>query len=105
MALVGKAALTTVRTASTGYVLVPFGVQVPDDILEDDAKRLVEEGYLEERATDSPDADDKPAKVADVLKDVGDDKTKAAEALEVEKARGESARSTLIEKLEAIVNA
>lgn len=104
MALIGKAALTTVRTESQGFVLVPFGVQVPDDILKDDAKRLLDEGYLTEQAG-STDDEDQPAKVSDILKEVGDDKAKAAEALEVEKARGDAARSTLIGKLEAIANA
>lgn len=49
--------------------------------------------------------DDRAAKIKDVLAEVGDDKTKAAEALEQEKARGESARSTLLAKLQAVIDA
>jgi hypothetical protein len=49
--------------------------------------------------------EDKPAKVDDILKDVGDDKAKAAAALEAEVARGDKARSTLVDKLRAIAEA
>lgn len=42
--------------------------------------------------------------VAQVLLEVGDDPTKAAAALESEQAKGDRARSTLVEKLEAIAN-
>lgn len=78
MALIGKAALTFCRTQTQGYVLVPAGVEVPGDILEEDAKRLLDEGYLEERAgakSDGPPAkadapptefSEPPAKSADL---------------------------------------
>lgn len=108
MALIGKAALTTCRTETQGYVLVPAGVQVPGDILEEDAKRLLAEGYLVERESSTDDDDrggDKPAKVDDILAEVGEDKAKATEALEAEKARGDAARTTLLAKLQSIVDA
>jgi hypothetical protein len=57
MALYGKAALTVCRTATQGYVQVYAGSPVPDDILDEDAKRLLDEGYLEKRA-DAPSGDD-----------------------------------------------
>lgn len=42
--------------------------------------------------------------ISDVLKGVGTDKDKAAAALTTEKERGDDARSTLVEKLQAIVD-
>ena len=42
--------------------------------------------------------------VKEILDSVGDDQEKAAEALAQEQARGDAARSTLVEKLEAIAN-
>lgn len=50
-------------------------------------------------------SDSKPAKVNDILAEVGTDKEKAAAALETEKARGDDARSTLLEKLQAVLDA
>ena len=46
--LVGKAPLTVVRTG-TSMVQVYAGAPVPEDITPEDAKRLLEEDYLEER--------------------------------------------------------
>lgn len=107
MALIGKAPLTTVRTASQGFVLVYAGAEVPADILEEDAARLVEEGYLVDDPTFGKAKVGEPqapaaGTVEAVLAEVGDDKANATEALEQEKA-GKN-RSTLVKQLEAIVN-
>lgn len=45
-----------------------------------------------------------PDTVAAIVKDVGDDKAKAQAALEAEQAKGDEARSSLVEKLQAIVD-
>jgi hypothetical protein len=41
--------------------------------------------------------------VDEVLAEVGDDKEKAAAALSAEQAKGEPARSTLVQRLEALI--
>ncbi len=77
----------------------------------DHVKQLVEDGALVK--SDSADAapagdpapEDKPAKVNDIIAEVGDDKDKAAAALETEKARGDAARPTLLDKLQAVIDA
>ena len=43
--------------------------------------------------------------VPDILKEIGEDKEKAAAVLEAEKAKGEKARKTLVEPLQALVDA
>lgn len=47
----------------------------------------------------------KASTIADVLADVGEDKDKAAVALEAEQSRGDDARSSLVSKLQAIIEA
>lgn len=51
------------------------------------------------------DADGKPVNIDDITKAVGDDPAKAKATLEVEQARGDAARSTLVSKLEAVIAA
>ena len=46
----------------------------------------------------------KPAKVDDVLAEVGEDKGKAQAALDAELSRGDDARKSLVAKLQAIVD-
>lgn len=46
---------------------------------------------------------EKLATIPEVLAEVGDDRAKAQAALDAEQARGEDARSSLVEKLEALV--
>lgn len=103
---VGVAPLTMARTSSGSYINIYAGDPVPEGVDKDDLKRLVDELFLGE-APDQPQADSadsgpKVATVDDILKDVGDDKAKAAEALKTEEARGDDARSTLVKKLQAI---
>lgn len=76
---------------------------------KDHVKMLVDDGMLEKVKEEkapaaSPDANKGPS-VDDILKDVGDDKEKAAAALEQENARGDAARSTLVKKLQAVIDA
>lgn len=102
---VGIAPLTMVRTQAGGYSYVYANEQVPEDIDSNDLKRLVDEGFLgEAKAVEAEAAGEaKPANVKNILKDVGDDQEKAKAALEAERARGDDARKTLVEALEAIV--
>lgn len=105
---IGVAPLTMARTTAGGYVSVYAGNPVPGGVTSEDLKRLLDEGFLGEQEApveSDTSGDSKPAKVEDILAEVGDDKTKAAAALETEKGLGDKARSTLVSKLEAIVNA
>ena len=72
---------------------------IGDGFDKDRLKVLAKEGMLEKVEEPKPDTSDR---VEDILAAVGNDKAKAAEALDQEKA-GKN-RSTLIGKLEAIVN-
>lgn len=99
---VGVAALTMARTASGGYVQIYADDPVPVGIDPDDLRRLVDEGFLAE-VGEAEDSSEKKKSVDEVLAEVGDDKDKAAAALEAEKA-GKN-RSTLVTKLQAIVDA
>lgn len=76
-----------------GYVdaLVPRGLN------DERCELLAKDGMLEKVP------DGKSDKVDDILAEVGEDKDKAAAALEVEKAKGEKARKTLVEPLEALL--
>jgi hypothetical protein len=106
--LFSTVALTVAKNRSGSQVYLYRGQGIESASLDpDDAKRLVEDGFLEERAaveSDDADSGDKPATVKEILADVGNDPEKAAAALDVEKARGDDARSSLVTKLEAIVN-
>ena len=97
-----KAPLVIAKREDGSDVYVYRGAPLPDGLAKGEAKRLEE--FLED-APDAGSGDDGAAKVAtvdDILKDVGDDKAKAAEALKTEEARGDDARSTLVKKLQAI---
>lgn len=102
--------LTMVRLVDGGYRNVLEGDPIEGEAVDpDDLKRLVRKKFLtklEAAAKKAAEADEsKPASVKDILADVGDDKGKAAAALEAENARGDDARPSLVSKLEAIVNA
>lgn len=106
--LIGKAPLTQARTTAGRVVFIGRGRPAPSDLSSEDRKRLLAEGYLEEIDADTepePQGDGAPTSVKDILKEVGDDKAKAQEFLDAEKAKGDDARSSLVEKLEAIVGA
>ena len=107
MTHLGKAPLTVVRLADGSRANVHRGGVVPSTADPKDVARLVEEGYLA-KATPAPAPDEsagKPATIDEVMTEVGDDPEKARAALEVEQARGDAARSTLIGKLEAVIAA
>ena len=105
MTHLGKAPLTVVRLADGSRANVHRGGVVPSTADLKDVARLVEEGYLA-KATPAPDESaGKPATIDEVMTEVGDDPEKARAALEVEQARGDAARSTLIGKLEAVIAA
>lgn len=109
MTHLGKAPLTVVRLADGSRANVHRGGVVPSTADPKDVARLVEEGYLAKATPEpAPEPDEsagKPATIDEVMTEVGDDPEKARAALEVEQARGEAARSTLIGKLEAVIAA
>lgn len=83
--------------------VVSFDSDHVNDLVKDGA--LVKgDAKSDSKGADAP-AEDKPAKVADILAEVGDDKEKAAAALATENARGDAARSTLTEKLQSVIDA
>lgn len=77
------------------------GALVPAGWNDARCKQLVKEGMLERVVEEAAPA--APDTVEAILAGVGDDKAKAAVALETERAKGDDARSTLVKKLEAIV--
>lgn len=101
----GAYATMRVRDENDAETLVGLyrNAPVPSGITDDSRDHLLSRGLIE-KAEQSADGESKPPKVADVLAEVGDDKDKAAEALEQEKARGDAARSTLVERLQAVVD-
>lgn len=68
----------------------------PGEVPADVAERLLESPTWERPSAKEPTIDE-------VLDDVGDDRDKAAAALAEEQAKGEKARKTLIDKLEAVI--
>lgn len=97
--------LVIARDAKGSHVYVYRGQGVPAAALDEvDAARLVKAGFLVKRAEAKPTpSEDKPVKVAEILKAVGEDRAKAAAALEAERALGDEARSSLVTKLEALL--
>lgn len=96
--------LTMVRLVEGGYLNVLQGDPIPGEAVQpDDLKRLVRKGFLKEAEAPAQKGADsaKEPTVPEILEGVGDDKEKAAAALEQEKA-GKN-RKTLVEPLEAIL--
>lgn len=87
------------------HAYVYQGANLPGGLAEGEAERLLDGDFVEESKAPADDDSEKGPSVKDVLADVGDDKEKAAAALEAENAKGDKARSSLVTKLEAIVNA
>jgi len=82
------------------------GAELPEGLRKGELKRLTDLGLVSEaKAEKSASAAPGPDSVEGILAAVGDDKEKAAAALELEKAKGENARPTLVTKLEAIAGA
>lgn len=103
----GVAPLTMARTSSGGYVNIYAGDPVPEGVDKADLDRLLDEGFFGEvkAEPESEPESAKPASVESILAEVGDDRVKAQAALDEELARGDAARSTLIKKLQAVVEA
>lgn len=101
--LIGKAALTQARTTTGRIAFIRKGFPAPGDLTDEDRTRLIKEGYLHEVEV-IVDEDDTPApdSVEGILAAVGDDKAKAAEALEAEKSG--KARKTLLDGLQAVID-
>lgn len=87
------------------YVTVGGVVYGPtDDVPKDVVKLITAEGVWEGGADKEPEFEaPKPPTIPEILKEVGDDKEKAAAALAQEQA-GDKPRPSLVEKLEAIVS-
>lgn len=84
------------------------GAVVPEGWNDERCKQLVKEGMLENVTEDTSEAKapkaPKTPGVAEILAEVGDDKVKAQAALDAEREeRGDKARKTLVEPLEAIL--
>lgn len=89
-------------TAGGAGIQVVHGGLLPAETTSEALDNLIELGYVE--VDEEPEPEDQGSdKVADVLDAVGDDKAKAAEALEAEKA-GKN-RPTLLSKLQAVIDA
>lgn len=103
--LVGKAALTQARTTTGRIAFIRKGFPAPGDLTDEDRTRLTKEGYLHEVEILVEDGDDTPApnSVEGILATVGDDKAKAAEALEAEKSTAKP-RTTLLDGLQAVID-
>jgi len=69
------------------------------DLDPDEARRLVHEGYAV-----VPDPKAKPKNIDEILADVGADKALATQALADELAKGDKARTTLVDALTPIAN-
>lgn len=81
---------------------------IPAGFNDKRCESLVKDGMLEKVKAEKA-ADPEPAKeptVKEILDEVGDDKEKAAAALAAEQeARGDKARKTLVEPLQAVIDA
>lgn len=100
------APLIQLRVTTGGYVHLYAGAPVPETADPAQLKQLLKEKQVVEVEVDDPaDGSDsaKEATVDEVLADVGTDKDKAKAAIEAEKA-GKN-RSTLLTKLQAVVDA
>lgn len=78
------------------------GATVPEGHNDERCKQLVKEGFLE--VVDASADSGKPSTVDEILDAVGDDPAKAAAALEEENA-AKKPRKSLVEKLQAVVDA
>lgn len=99
------APLIQLRVTTGGYVHLYAGAPVPETADPDQLKQLLKEKQVVEVEVDDPAAADsgKEPTVDEVLAEVGTDKAKAAAAIETEKA-GKN-RTTLLSKLQAVVDA
>lgn len=90
--------------------VIAKGDPVPAGLSDDTLANLVSFGAivnvdaLTAPADESDGGEDKPTTVKGILAAVGEDQALASEYLEAEKAKGDDARPSLLEKLEAIAN-
>lgn len=84
-----------------------IGTEVPaSPTAEGDTSTQADENRVDQPAEEGPVAEDLTAgNIHDVLERVGDDKVAAQAVLEAEKAKGDDARTTLIDDLEKIIAA
>jgi len=99
-----------VRDANGAVVILSFYAgSVVSDVDPASLEHHLAKGMVELVDDPQPEPDSEPGpadgKVKDILTEVGDDKDKAAAALAAELAKGDDARSTLVEKLQAVLDA
>lgn len=105
------AGYVTVITAVPGgraHVDIPRGAALPADVPQEDVARLLALGQIEE--PDGPGVDTNDDGVPEgsarqVMEWVGSDPERAAMALDIEQAKGDNARSTLVASLQKLVQA
>lgn len=76
---------------------------LPEDVRTEVAPATVPNTGSDGSSTDSTDGGSKEPTVKEILDGVGDDAAKAQAALDEERARGDKARKTLVEPLEAVI--
>lgn len=106
VALAAAAKSDDLGDANNGPRYFYDGAVIPSGYNDERCEQLVKDGMLEKVKADSGSDADKEPSVKEILADVGDDKEKAAAALAAEQeARGDKARKTLVEPLQAVIDA
>lgn len=120
MGHVVKAGYVTVETAVPGgraQVDIPRSARLPDDVPEAEVRALLERGDIEPDApaprpapqpvkAPEPDPDAVPdGTIPAVIDWVDGDKVRAQRALDAEQAKGETARTTLVNQLQQLLAA
>lgn len=102
------AGYVTVITAVEGgraYVDIPRGAALPADVPQEDVARLLALGHIEEpdSSVESDGVSVPEGSAKQVMEWVGTDPERAAMALDVEQAKGDNARSTLVAGLQKLI--
>ena len=96
-----KAPYVTVKVEGT---VQGFYDGAPFEAEAGDVEHLLRKGMVEELKEPKPEPAREPS-VKDILAEVGEDPEAATVALEAEQAKGDKARKSLVEGLEAIITA
>jgi hypothetical protein len=102
------AAVVVLRLEDGGRVYVYRDGVLPSSAEKEHVDQLLADKMIEKTKAPKADAGSDAGKeptIKEILADVGEDKAKASAALEAEQAKGEKARSSLVEQLQAIVSA
>lgn len=93
------APLVVLKGANGAHHHLYAGTPVPEGMDDEHVAQLLKAGMLAEVKVEAP----KEPSVKEILAEVGEDKEKAAVALEAEKAKGEDARTSLVEPLQKLL--